>query len=122
MANADPRLTKEQLSIANELLDSIRRRLNELSGQDRELRFALNRKIAKELFYDERSKPLERRKLKADKMSDQNGKCFICDSPLPGRGAVLDRYKAIDGYTSENTRLICQACDTRTIGCLGRRY
>jgi hypothetical protein len=30
---------------------------------------------------------------------------------LPARGAVLDRFKAIDRYTAENTQLICDLCD-----------
>jgi hypothetical protein len=108
----NPRLTKEQLAIANELLTYIRNRLDGLTGNDREFRFALNRKIAKELIYDERSKPVKRRKLKVEKLREQDGKCAICGSALPVRGPVLDRFSAIDGYTSENTRLICQRCDT----------
>jgi hypothetical protein len=49
-------LTKEELAIASEMLDRNRRDLDEKSGSDPELRFALNRKIAKELDYDERGR------------------------------------------------------------------
>lgn len=110
---SNPRLTPDQLAIANELLTDIRHRLDELSGGDRELRFALNRKIAKELGYDERGKPMNRRKLKIQKRNEQNGECPLCGGKLPERSAVLDRFNAIDGYTSQNTRLICHPCDTK---------
>ena len=110
---ANPRLTPDQLILANRLLAEIRSRIAELSGGDRELRFALNRKIAKELGYDERGKPMARRKLKVQKRIEQNGICPSCGEALPPKGAVLDRFSAIDGYTSENTRLICQPCDTK---------
>jgi hypothetical protein len=58
----------EQLVNANELLAYIRKRLDELSGADRELRFVYTRNITKELGYDERGKPMARRKqLKKEK-------------------------------------------------------
>jgi hypothetical protein len=33
---------------------------------------------------------------------------------LPERYCVLDRAAAAKGYTPENTRLICQACDVKS--------
>ena len=99
--------------MANELLDIIRERIAELSCSDTELRFALNRKISKELTYDERDKPMIRRKLKILKRKQQNGKCAQCDEPLPERYTVLDRFQALLGYTPENTQLICEPCDRR---------
>ncbi len=110
---ANPRLTPEQLGLANDLLNHIQQRLDDLSQGDRELRFALNRKIAKELGYDERSKPRQRRKLKIQKRREQNGKCAVCGNELPTSGAVLDCFKAIDRYALHNTRLVCQPCDTK---------
>jgi ribosomal protein L44E len=107
----NPRLTPDQLAQANQLLKFIRDQLDTLSGGNRELRFALNRKVAKELGYDERSKPGTRRKLKILKRIEQRGRCAICPDDLPARGAVLDRFKAIEGYTGANTRLICAKCD-----------
>lgn len=107
----NPRLTPEQLDHARKLLDEIRERLAALSGGDRDLLFAYRRKIAKELTYDERSKPMERRRLKQFKMKEQGGLCPLCSELLPKRGAVLDRTRAVDGYTAENTRLIHAACD-----------
>jgi hypothetical protein len=49
------------------LIRGVRERLDELSGGDPELRFALNRKLFKDLSYDERGKPMERKALKAYK-------------------------------------------------------
>jgi hypothetical protein len=73
--------------------------------------FALRRKVYKELTYDERDKPSVRKKLKAQKRKEQNGICPACEKPLPATYCVLDRFNAADGYTAENTRLICQPCD-----------
>jgi hypothetical protein len=94
--------------------------LNELSGQDAALLFAYRRKIAKELGYDERGKPMLRRMLKARKMGEQKGICPICSKPLPEKYAVLDRLDGMAGYTPENTRLIHPECDTKIQ--LGRGY
>jgi UTP:GlnB (protein PII) uridylyltransferase len=105
----NPRLTLDQLGLARALLDEVRARLVDLSGGDKELIFDYRRELAKELSYDERSKPMERRRLKRFKMKGQGGICPICpicNEALPERGAVLDRVRAIDGYTLENTRLI----------------
>lgn len=107
----NPRLTSEQLDHARALLDEIRVRLVALSNGDAELLFAYRRKVAKELTYDERSKPMVRRRLKALKMKAQGGVCPLCSESLPERGAVLDRTRAVDGYTVDNTRLIHAACD-----------
>jgi hypothetical protein len=91
-------LTPEELrDAANPLLASIRESLTKLSGGDTELLFALRRKIAKELMYDERGKPLARVKLKLQQRLKQGGLCKVCSEPLPERGAVLDRLNAMDG-------------------------
>lgn len=95
------------------LLTEVRSRLIELGRGDAAFHWALRRKLAKELTYDERSKPMQRRALKARKRKAQDGLCKECRSPLPERGAVLDRYEAMKGYTDENTRLICSNCDTK---------
>ena len=95
----------------NKLLNEIRRQLEALSEGDRELLFAYRRKVYKELAYDERGKPMVRRRLKIQKFQEQNGKCSICGEPLPDKYTVLDRFRAVDGYVSENTRLIHQDCD-----------
>ncbi len=107
----NPRLTPEQLDIARVYLDEIRKNLDTLSGGDRDLLFAFRRKLFKELMHDERSKPMVRRRLKLLKMKEQDGRCSICHGLLPERGTVLDRTRAVDGYTAENTRLIHAACD-----------
>ncbi|MBI3779140.1 MAG: hypothetical protein HY274_09570 [Gammaproteobacteria bacterium] len=98
---------------AQTLLDEIRAKLKKLSRGNRELLFALRRKIYKELTYDERSKPMIRRKLKEQKRKEQKGFCAVCGKRLPEKYVVLDRLKAVDGYTKKNTRLICQECDVK---------
>lgn len=104
-------LTPDELELARELLKSIRERIEALAGGDADLRFAYRRKIAKELTYDERSGPMARRKLKAQKRKDQLGLCARCHESLPEKYAVLDRLVAAKGYSAENTRLICEKCD-----------
>jgi hypothetical protein len=104
-------LDKAELAKANELLSRIRQDIDALAAGDAELRFAYNRKIAKMLTYDERSGPMVRRKVKAAKRKAQNGLCAICSQPLPEKYAVIDRIRAADGYTFENTRVLCEPCD-----------
>jgi hypothetical protein len=106
-------LTKDELARARALLDEIREKLLALSADDKDLLFAYRRKIGKELIYDERSSPSARRRLKRLKRIEQNGICALCPNPLPERYAVLDRLAAPAGYTPDNTRLICEACDRR---------
>ena len=93
------------------LMAEVREKLTRLAKGDAELHWALRRKLSKELTYDERSTPMERRALKAFKRGQQGNKCAICDSELPERNAVLDRLEAMKGYTRENTRLLCRTCD-----------
>src|SRR5437868_964887 len=99
------RLTTEELDLANAILDATRHRLNEAAQGDQDLLFALRRKIAKELTYDERSKPMVRRALKTKMRALQNGLCPLCKEQLPERYCVLDRFNAADGYVAENVRL-----------------
>ncbi|MGH2362833.1 MAG: hypothetical protein ACRDGM_20085 [bacterium] len=106
-------LTTEELAAFKPLLEDGRSRLKALGQGDVELFWAPRRKLAKELTYDERSKPMHRRALKLRKRKEQGGVCTICQTQLPERGAVLDRFEAMQGYTAENTRLICPACDTK---------
>jgi hypothetical protein len=111
IAMANRRLSSEELMKANELLSYIRARLDRASGGDREVRFALNRKVYKELSYDERSKPIVRRKLKREKWEAQDRKCAECGKPMELAYSVLDRHQAVERYTPENTRLIHATCD-----------
>src|SRR5690606_25025491 len=60
----------------------------------------------------ERGKPMHRRRLKRQKLLEQQGICPVCRKPLPESYAVLDRIEAMAGYTAENTQLIHQECDT----------
>jgi hypothetical protein len=70
-------------------------------------------KFSKELMYDERGKPMQRRKVKEQKWKEQRGKCAICSGDLPETEAELDRIEAALGYTRENTRLVHHACHRR---------
>ena len=107
------RLTDEELStLFAPLVADVRSRLRAIAADDENLHWALRRKLAKELVYDERSKPATRKGIKAKKRVAQCGRCAICSGELPSRGAVLDRFEAMKGYTLENTRLLCPACDT----------
>lgn len=84
--------------------------MDELSGGDKELLFAYRRKIAKELHYDERGKPGQRKNLKLLKWGLQNRKCAHCGDELPLKYSELDRKNAVDGYTEENTELVHAKC------------
>ncbi|SRR6266480_5584376 len=86
-------------------------RLQEISGGDAELLWALRRKLVKSLSYGERGTPMHRRGIKALKRAEQQGLCAICRQPLPERDCILDRLQAMRGYTVENTRLLCRDCD-----------
>jgi len=102
----------ELVSLFAPLIIEVRARLRALAAGDDGLHWALRRKLAKELVYDERSKPMQRRSVKAKKRAEQHGLCAVCAGELPPRGAVLDRFEAMKGYTLGNTRLLCPACDT----------
>jgi hypothetical protein len=109
---ANRRLSNEESQkLFRPLMRRIRNRLLKLSSGDPALLWALRRKLAKELTYDERGTPMFRRKLKTLKRIEQKGRCAKCPRRLPDRGAVLDRIEAMLGYTSENTQLLCRRCD-----------
>jgi 5-methylcytosine-specific restriction endonuclease McrA len=108
------RLSSEALTRANALLKSIRVRLRKLAGDDEDLHFAYRRKVYKELVYDERDKPMVRRRLKALKRIEQGGICPMCKKPLPAAYCVRDLFVAAAGHTTENAQLICQECDVTT--------
>jgi hypothetical protein len=86
--------------------------IGKAAAGDNELRFALNRKICKELSYLERGKPSVRRDIKLKKYAQQKGICPECGKELPefGKNADLDRKSAIAGYTLENTELVHNEC------------
>ena len=108
----NPILTNEQrVTLFQPLFASVLERLTELSAGDPNLLFALRRKLAKELQYQERGTPQHRGLLKATKRGEQRGLCAICSQPLPEKDTILDRIHAPDGYTAANTRLVCRACD-----------
>jgi rubrerythrin len=111
---ANRQLTEtERNTLFAPLIAEVRARLTELSAGDPDLLWALRRKLAKELGYEERGKPMHRTMLKMSKRIEQQNRCAICSAELPEPGAVLDRFEAMKGYTQENTQLLCPSCDTK---------
>lgn len=110
---ANRRLTNEELeTIFRPIFLKVLYLIGEATIGDNELRFAINRKLCKELSYLERGKPSARREIKLKKYTQQNGICPECNKPLPefGKNAHLDRKAAIAGYTLENTELLHAEC------------
>jgi hypothetical protein len=92
------------------ILAKLRVELEEAAGDNEAILFSMKRYIAKRLEFDERGTPTQRRKLKEHKWKSQRGLCAVCKENLPERGAELDRFVAMDGYTKDNTQLVCHAC------------
>ncbi|MCU1318524.1 MAG: hypothetical protein JWP98_42 [Edaphobacter sp.] len=105
-----PTLSEEDRTKAIAILEQLRARIAEVAGEDRERLFQVRRYIVKRLEFDERGTPTQRRKLKDQKWKSQRGLCALCQEKLPERGAELDRFRAIEGYTIENTQLLCRHC------------
>jgi hypothetical protein len=103
-------LSDEDRAKAIAILESVRRQVAEVAGDDPARTFQMRRYILKRLEFDERGTPTQRRKLKDVKRKMQRGLCAVCQERLPERGAELDRFKAIDGYTARNTQLLCHHC------------
>jgi hypothetical protein len=103
-------LSDEDRAAAIAILEELRGRIAAVAGEDRERLFQVRRYILKRLEFDERGTPTQRRKLKDQKWKMQRGLCALCQGKLPERGAELDRFKAIDGYTARNTQLVCHDC------------
>ena len=103
-------LSDEDRAAAIAILEELRGRIATVVGEDRERLFQMRRYILKRLEFDERGTPTQRRKLKDAKRKSQRGLCALCQAPLPERGAELDRFRAMDGYTARNTQLVCHSC------------
>jgi hypothetical protein len=92
------------------ILEELRTRIADAVGDDRNRLFQMRRYIMKRLEFDERGTPTQRRRLKEQKRRSQRGLCALCHGELPQRGAELDRFRAMDGYTAGNTQLVCHSC------------
>ena len=104
------RLTPPEIASLNELQDVTVAALQFLAGDDAALLFALRRRLYTRLMHLERGTPMHRTKLKRLKWKAQEGRCAICDKPMEQKGSELDRFKASEGYTEKNTRLIHHEC------------
>jgi len=107
---ASRRLSEAESKKANNLLDTIRAKLQALSAGDPALLFAYRRRLHIRLMQDERGTPAHRKKLKAFKWIEQKGKCAICHKKMPTSESELDRFNAPAGYTPENTQLVHHEC------------
>lgn len=72
-------LNSEELKKAHSLLGEIRERIDLLAGGDSDLRFAYRRKLYKELIYDERGKPMSRRKIKIQNTTSSTANALIAN-------------------------------------------
>jgi len=104
------RLTDAQRDLAKTILEDVRKQIADKAGGDAGLAWAMRRYVYIRLQHDERGNPMQRKMLKLKKMVAQNGKCALCGKDLPERGSELDRFDAVKGYTSENTKLVCHEC------------
>lgn len=104
------KLSADEQRVAKQILDQVRQLIQQTAKEDKALAWALKRYVYIRLQHDERGTPARRKMLKLKKMVAQNMRCAICKKKLPERGAELDRFNAMDGYTEENTQLICHAC------------
>jgi len=109
----NPQLNKDQLKQAHRLIEKVKKEIEKLAQNDPEVVFAFRRKVYKELMYEKRGKPVERKKLKEKMWKKQKGICPLCKQKLLERGVVLDRTRAIEGYKEGNVRLICPDCDRK---------
>ena len=108
-----PGLSEDHRVKAIAILTHVRSEMLAVVGENRELLHQMRRYIAKRLEFDERGTPTQRRKLKDLVWKRQRGLCALCKEDLPERGAELDRFIAMDGYTIANTQLVCHACHRR---------
>ena len=104
------RLSPEERDDLNALLAEFRERLERFAAGDPDLLFAGRRRVIVKLGHDERGTPAHRNRLKDQKWADQSGLCAMCGTELARRYAEIDRYKASDGYTLANTRLVHRDC------------
>ena len=84
------KLSTTELEKARQLIEEVRLSLKSLSEGDQELLFAYRRKLAKELMYDERSKPAQRKSLKRRKLIVKDEiACLRQDAGTPASAAGL---------------------------------
>jgi hypothetical protein len=106
-----PQLTDEQRARAVEILENTRQAIANEAGGDPLLEFAMRRYIYVRLSYDERGKPMQRRKLKAKLFDLQQGRCPLCGESIVTLGETeLHRAEASAGYSEENVSLVHHAC------------
>jgi hypothetical protein len=77
-----PDMTVEQRARAQRILESIRHAIATEAGGDPLLEFAIRRYIYVRLSYDERGKPMQRRKLKVKLFDRQQGRSPLCGESI----------------------------------------
>lgn len=108
---AGPRLTDEQRAkLFEPLFKRVVADLQRVSGGNKDVIWALRRKLAKDLTYLERGTPTERKILKAVMWHKQKGKCAICKKRMELRNSELDRKVTVRGYIESNVRLVHHDC------------
>ena len=118
----NPKLTPREIEEEfRPLISKVRQLIEKAAKGDSNKRFALRRKLYKDLSYDERTSPSARKALKARKRKAQGNICPRCSKPLSEKGNVLDRRSAIGGYTDDNTDLIHHDCDSKMQASRGYR-
>ena len=105
-----PHLSDDQLTTVRALLEVVRLELSKISAGDVKVLHHARRYLQKRLEFDERSTPAARAKLRLTLMATQQGKCAMCNEPLPPRDSELDRRDPVLGYTEDNCRLVHHAC------------
>jgi hypothetical protein len=97
-------LNDEQEALAKHLLEYVRAEIDRAAGSDTAAAFAIRRYVYVRLQHDERSKPMERRKLKMKKFDQQQGRCAMCNQPITELAHThLHRLTAVGGYIEDNT-------------------
>lgn len=100
------------------LLERIRAEIDQIAAGDSMTAFQVRRYIAKQLMYDERGTPTERKIKKALLYERQKGLCGLCGKPMEKKGNDLHRtHETWRGYDVDgpnpNTILLHGECHNR---------
>jgi pyruvate-formate lyase-activating enzyme len=74
-----------------DLLEHIREEIHRIAMGDEKLAVQIRRYVSKQLMYDERGTPVERREKKVRLYERQKGLCALCSQPLELKRSELHR-------------------------------